>query len=219
VINRCNISNNTSNRTSGGVFLAGGSGSISNSTISGNVAGLQGGGIFDSDGLLNLTNDTIDGNTGTLGGGIFYQDGSDAKPLTLNNVTITGNRATSHGGGLFRNTGIVNLKNSIIALNTSDIDFAPDIRAISLNSLGYNLIGIKDSGANYVDGNRRSNRYARKPSRSPCSAHYRTTADRRTHAPCSPAARAIDAGNPAGPVLAATRARPRPESDPASERW
>jgi hypothetical protein len=72
--------------------------------------------------------------------------------LTLNNVTMTGNRATNRGGGLFRNSGIVNLKNSIIELNTGDGDFAPDVFALSLNSLGYNLIGIKDSGVNYVDG-------------------------------------------------------------------
>ena len=71
VVNRCNISNNTSNRTSGGVFITSGTANISNSTISGNVAGLEGGGIFDNDALLDLTNDTIDGNTATRGGGIF----------------------------------------------------------------------------------------------------------------------------------------------------
>jgi hypothetical protein len=38
-------------------------------------------------------------------------------------------------------------------LNTSSSDFAPDIYAPGdLTALGYNLIGIKDSGANYVDG-------------------------------------------------------------------
>ena len=156
-VNRCNISHNTSNGRAGGILFAGGvqnfSASISNSTISGNTAGFEGGGLFNAGGAVTLSNVTIDGNTGSLGGGIFYGDESDTRPLNLNNVTITGNRATNHGGGLFRNLGIVNFKNSIIALNTSDSGFAPDIRgALGLNSLGYNFIGIKDGGAIYTDG-------------------------------------------------------------------
>jgi predicted outer membrane repeat protein len=83
IVDRCTIANNTSTRTSGGVYVESGSANITNSTISGNTAALQGGGIFDTGALLNLTNDTIDGNTGTLGGGVYYQDGSDTKPLTV----------------------------------------------------------------------------------------------------------------------------------------
>ena len=154
IVIRCNISNNTSNGRSGGVYAAGGSvNRISDSTISGNTAGQEGGGIFGDNAPFNLTNDTIDGNTAARGGGISYQAGDGTSSLNLNNVTITGNHATNQGGGLFRNNdGDINLKNSIIALNISDSNFAPDIGAASLNSLGYNLIGIKDSGANYVDG-------------------------------------------------------------------
>jgi predicted outer membrane repeat protein len=123
-VNRCNISHNTSNRRAGGLLFGGGvqnfTASISNSTISGNTAGLQGGGIFISDAAVTLSNVTVDGNTATdLGGGIFFQ--SDPRQLTVNNVTITGNRSTNNqGGGLFVGAfGVVNLKNSLIALNTA----------------------------------------------------------------------------------------------------
>jgi predicted outer membrane repeat protein len=130
-IDNCNISGNTSNRTAGGVFIESGSGTISNSTISANTAGLEGGGIFDRDALLNLANDTIDGNTATNGGGVYFQEGSDAKPLTINNATITGNHASNAGGGFFRYSGIVNFKNSILALNVSDTNFAHDLYGVS----------------------------------------------------------------------------------------
>ena len=142
VINRCNISNNTSNRTSGGVFLAGGSGSISNSTISGNTAVMRGGGVFSSGAALTVTNTTIDGNTGDLGGDSF-QEGTETKPLILNNVTITSNRATNHAGGLFQSTGIGALRNTIIALNTSDSGFTGHSNFFNLHFSRYNLTGSK----------------------------------------------------------------------------
>ncbi|MFN2576446.1 MAG: hypothetical protein ABR607_02015, partial [Pyrinomonadaceae bacterium] len=145
-VNRCNISNNTSNHTAGGVYVQGGSGNISNSTISGNMAGSEGGGIFAFNALVNLTNDTFDGNTATQGGGILYQDLTGVKPLTLNNVTVSANRATNYGGGIFRSGGTINLKNTIVALNLADSGFAPDLyeSAPGIISLGYNLIGIKE---------------------------------------------------------------------------
>ena len=198
IVIRCNISNNTSNRSSGGVYIDGGSGSISDSTISGNTAGFEGGGIFNNGATTSLSNVTIDGNTGTLGGGIYHSDVSDTKPLTLNNVTITGNRATNRGGGLFRNSGIVNLKNSIIALNTSDSDFAPDVFALSLNSLGYNLIGIKDSGANYVDGTGDQTGTPETPLDPLLGALQDNGGSTRTRALLA-GSTAIDAGNPAVP--------------------
>jgi hypothetical protein len=153
-INRCNISNNTSNTWAGGVFLGGGgTGSISNSTISGNTSGYQGGGIYSDAVSLKLTNVTIDGNTGVFGGGLYFRGSNDPRPLIINNVTISGNHATNAGGGVFHDGGIATLNNTIIALNTSGSGFAPDIRATSsLTSLGYNLIGIKDGGATYTDG-------------------------------------------------------------------
>lgn len=147
-ISRSTISNNTaSTHFGGGIYANAGGGTISASTINGNTSGINGGGIWGSDINLTLSNVTVDGNTAVQGGGIYYQDFPGTKAVTLNNVTITGNHATNHGGGLFRASGAITFRNSIFALNTSDINIGPDIYADLIFSGGYNLVGIK-TGAN-----------------------------------------------------------------------
>lgn len=155
-ISRSTISNNNATTHFGGGISANtGGGTISASTINGNTAGLDGGGLSSSGMNLTLTNVTIDDNTsGRYGGGIYYQAFT---PLTLalNNVTLTSNHASAQGGGIFRYDydGFITSKNSIIALNTSNINNASDIYAPTagtFTSLGYNLIGIKD-GANFTN--------------------------------------------------------------------
>ena len=155
-ISRTTISNNHAlTHFGGGIYLNTGSGTLSASTINGNSAGIDGGGLWAHDIKLTLTNVTVDGNScGQYGGGVYY---AALTPLTfaLNNVTLTANRAAAQGGGIFRYDydGFVTAKNSIIALNTSGINNAPDIYAPAagtFTSLGYNLIGIRD-GANFTN--------------------------------------------------------------------
>jgi uncharacterized repeat protein (TIGR01451 family) len=151
-ISRSTISNNTASTHFGGgiYFHAGGGGTVSASTINGNSSGIDGGGLFISNINLTLTNVTVDDNTSSrYGAGIHYQ--ASGKTLNLNNVTITDNQAAAEGGGVFRFDGSITAKNSIIALNTSNINVARDIYApAGFTSLGYNLIGIKD-GANFTN--------------------------------------------------------------------
>src|SRR5207244_10516856 len=79
-INGCNISNNTSGDTGGGLVVVQRNlsdayqGTISNTTIAGNTANSDGGGILSNIGLI-LVNTTIDGNTahGHVGGTYSYE--------------------------------------------------------------------------------------------------------------------------------------------------
>jgi len=89
---------------------------IADSLIHSNTSS-SGAGIFIAGGSVVLQNTTISGNIASrLGGGINNQGGS----LTANNVTITNNIASGGGGGIHNEAGgRVTLENSILAGNTS----------------------------------------------------------------------------------------------------
>ena len=124
--------------------------------------GLAGsGGIENYDGIVTLTNSTVSGNTACdSGGGIFMQP---AGMLVAYNVTITGNHANSAvilsicpnfggntsgtGGGIKRTGGVVNMRNTIIALNVH-VDkngFAVDDDCSGmLGTLSYSLLTTEE---------------------------------------------------------------------------
>lgn len=122
-VNNCTISGNTATADGGGIVSAGSAGTlnISGTTISGNSAGTQAGGISIVDlAPVTITNSTISGNSAkTDGGGIFTQ----AAAVTITGSTLSNNHAdsdnnsTGAGGGLFRSSGTVTLRNTIIGGN------------------------------------------------------------------------------------------------------
>ena len=133
------------------IFSALGTCTILRSTISANNAAL-GGGIYraapSGSGAMNIHDSTISGNVAALstaGGGI---SNSGSVPLTITNSTISGNMAPlGQGGGIFNQIGgAVNLRNTIIALNTGD---TPDLDGTFL-SQDYNLIG--NTGGSAING-------------------------------------------------------------------
>jgi len=115
---------------------------MTNSTVSGNV-GTSGPGGMRIVGDGTILNSTISGNTGTEGAGIWTNGG-----MTIINSTIAGNTAigtsgswrSGAGGGIyFYGDGVVTLKNTIIAGNSSNAG-SPDCYG-PLTSGAYNLIG------------------------------------------------------------------------------
>jgi hypothetical protein len=115
----------TASGDGGGLFNAGGSTTLTNSTVNGNTASIgDGGGIYNSHGSLTLTNSTVSANTaggGGDGGGIYNSHTS----LTLRNSTISGNQATNgDGGGIFNLSGTVKLNNDTIAKNAAGVGMA-----------------------------------------------------------------------------------------------
>jgi hypothetical protein len=135
----------------------GGTVKVTNSNLSGNTVGsffergLFGGGIYNDNGTVEVTNSTLSGNqttnAGSRGAGIYNKAGT----VTLTNSTLSGNKANpsnnvplfpalsspASGGGIW-NGGTVNVKNTIIALNSAATN--PDVVG-SFASGGYNLIG------------------------------------------------------------------------------
>jgi hypothetical protein len=106
---------------------------IWNSSIIDNEVLQYGGGIHNFMGTLSLFNVTISGNraTGSEGGVGIYNGGGGV--VNMQWTTITANSA-GNGGGIWNASGTVNLRNSIVADNTT-----LDCKGL-LTSGGYNLI-------------------------------------------------------------------------------
>lgn len=127
------ISGNTAFENGGGI--TGSDATLTNCTISGNKAFQHGGGIALNFG--ELTNVTVSGNNASqLGGGLYLGRGS------LTNCTVTQNGAGNAGGGIHSlGSGILSVKNTIIAQNIVSFNGTnPDVSG-PFTSLGFNLIG------------------------------------------------------------------------------
>ena len=94
---------------------------VTNSTFWDNVAGgtFKGGGIFSAGISAAITNSTFSGNSAFTGGGIFNSAGNT---LTVINSTLSGNTAghAASGGGIYNNGGSATITNSVLANNTHD---------------------------------------------------------------------------------------------------
>lgn len=144
--------NETINSSGGGVYLANSIGTVVHSTIRNNHAKLEtsGGGIYMlGSSQLNMENSTVSGNSAEADGGGIFSTGT----TELFNVTITNNHAnvdgdvqTGDGGGIYHNSGSVELRNTIVAGNIDNTfgggdTHLPDCRG-TLTSMTHNLIGL-----------------------------------------------------------------------------
>ena len=103
-----------------GVYVATGVANIVNCSVVGNTSTKSGGGIYVAGaGAANIVNTLIADNSAQYGGGLFAY-GRSGKSVILTNCTVTNNKGTVNGAGLFTETadGMVELRNTIIALNT-----------------------------------------------------------------------------------------------------
>jgi hypothetical protein len=153
--------------------------SVQGNKVSTQISGGNGAGIYNqSSGLLTLTNTSVtgNGNTNLCNGSAVFNGGS----FTARNVTISGNLASrfycagpavlnfgtssrtslnnttialNMPSGIFRSDGTVTLQNSLIAGNGADgLSDCPN--SLSLDSLGYNLIGAASCIINSATGDR-----------------------------------------------------------------
>lgn len=131
------ISNSRTYRSGGGVFVLGGTLSVSNSTLNDNDA-RYGAGIFNR-GSIAVVNTTISGNSAQYGGGIYNSNGAG----TLTNVTFAGNGTTKDGGGIFQDGGTnqtLTLLNTIVADSPTGGNCYNEVGTISkIVSVGFNL--------------------------------------------------------------------------------
>ena len=180
VINNLNINNGyASNGGNGGALTNFGSIAISGTSFKGNQASVSGGGIFNAGGTVTVVNSTFTSNSATGGNGgaidnadysgcgtttvsnsTFYQNtaangGSGVGgainndnggcTLTLINSTIDGNSTDSNGGGIF-NASSLNLANNVIAGNTNGASGADDVDDQGQGGNFWN-------GSNVINGN------------------------------------------------------------------
>ncbi len=119
---------------------------ITGTTIAYNSVPDQGGGIYNDSPSLTLLNSTFSSNSSGDGAGALYSINffTGAK---LTNVTVVSNTVSNDAAGLFSQHGNLQLKNSLVALNTGG---GSQNCNNDITSLGYNIDGNDDCGLNAV---------------------------------------------------------------------
>ena len=130
--------------TGGGIYDAGGTLAITNSTlVDDNSNGTGGGGIFNL-GTVTVTNSTLSSNSAGsgLGGGIFNEG-----VLTVNSSTLSNNNADANGdgGGIY---GTAALANSILAANVNGNCVGGGVIDGGYNISDDSSCGFTDTGVN-----------------------------------------------------------------------
>jgi CSLREA domain-containing protein len=100
----------------GGIYLNGGTLTLTNTVVTGNTSHLQGGGIFQLGGAVTLTNSTVSGNSGWYSGGGIDMNGG---VLTLINSNVSSNFGGLIGGGIDNQLGTVTLTTSTVSNNVT----------------------------------------------------------------------------------------------------
>ena len=115
------ITGNTATQNGGGVYVAGGTFTMSDTaTIQDNTATTHGGGVhIFSGGTFTMNGGTIGGtaqNTAEYGGGVFVSGGI----FNMNDGTISGNTVTQSGGGVYVNDGNFTMAGGTIGGTTAN---------------------------------------------------------------------------------------------------
>jgi predicted outer membrane repeat protein len=154
VISNSTFTGNSSATGNGGAISSGGTVAVSNCTF-GNNSGIAGGAIANAGGTVTLTNSTFSGNSSAHDGGGAIANTLGTGTITVADCTVTGNHLVNSfnggAGGVFNMSGaMMNIKSSIIALNTATgfNVFADADGAFA--SGGFNLIGIKDGSTGFT---------------------------------------------------------------------
>jgi CSLREA domain-containing protein len=206
IIDNVVLINNEAKGSGGGIYHVKYDLVITNSSISRNK-GVNGGGVYTAS-YLEIENSTIGENhASNSGGGIYNKSGS----LELSSVSIVGNIADfgddgdGNGGGIFQESDVISMRNSILAENedNSGGEFgitAPDCLG-TITSEGYNLVGAVTPGQCNVTGDLVGLQKGTK--NSPLDPQLGVYDDDTYFTPYFPVltgSRVIDAGNPAGCV-------------------
>lgn len=155
-------SNTTSNQGGGISNYPGGILNITNSRFYSNTATtLYGGGIDNWFGTLTIAGTTFTSNAASYGGGIANEGGTSSGVLSITNSTIVSNTASSAGGGI-ANGGSLTMTNTTVAGNFSVGSMGGGIyrftgpvllrnSIVSSNPSGGNCSGTITNGGNNID--------------------------------------------------------------------
>ena len=118
----------------GGVYVNGGTLSMTSGSISHNTA-FSGGGVYVSNGIFTMTSGNIsDNNAGTNGGGGVYV--ASNTNLVIEGGSISGNTSTGKGGAINLN-GTLTMSGGTISGNGSQGVYANSAQAINIGGLAY----------------------------------------------------------------------------------
>jgi len=109
---------NESEFGSGAIRVSGGTVNISNSSFSENSTSDSGGAIEALRGRLRVWNSTFSRNRGYVGGGIYVSRAD----VSLTHLTLAENHSELGGDSLFRSSGLLRLRNSIVSGDTGEDD-------------------------------------------------------------------------------------------------
>ncbi len=102
----------------GAIRASGGTVNISNSSFSENSTSDSGGAIEALRGRLRIWNSTFSHNRGYVGGGIYVRGAE----VSLTHLTLADNHSKFGGDSLFRRSGLLHLRNSIVSGDTGEDD-------------------------------------------------------------------------------------------------
>jgi len=156
VIRRTTLSGNTAGGNGGAIAFFGANLTVEDSLLAQNTAKIVaggGGGIYLSTTATSVTvrNSTITGNASSGDGGGIQLGGTFNGTALIQNSTIVFNSAATNGGGIgfFKGTNTVELRSTIVALNTNAN--GPDIWTTQAVKASNSLIGISDTGFTLTD--------------------------------------------------------------------
>lgn len=122
ILNNCTVSNNTTNRDGGGIYISEDHTVVlNNTTISGNSSGDYGGGIRSISSAIEINNSTMSENRASFsGGGASLRDSQTTvtnSTISMNEITLTGG-TLGLGGGIEQQNGQLTLINATVTGNT-----------------------------------------------------------------------------------------------------
>src|ERR1043166_1537082 len=139
-----NFTGTTGNNGNAAITInSGGTMTITNSALYGNINNSPGGALKPPSSALTPHNVTISGNQSSNGGGII-----NTGTVTASGLTLTNNIGGFGGGGV-SNSGTFNIRNTIIAGNSSVLANNADASGTFV-SQGYNLIGKADGATGFT---------------------------------------------------------------------
>jgi hypothetical protein len=121
-VNHCAITNNVG--VGGGVANDHGTATMTDCDISNNFTGDRGGGILNDTATLTLNNCTVQLNLAYTGAGIYNKGITAILTMANSSVSSNLNNGGGRGGGIYSETGMVTIMNSMINQNTAA--FFPD---------------------------------------------------------------------------------------------
>jgi hypothetical protein len=110
------VTGNSSSSSGGGVYVNGGTFTMSGGAVSGNFSSSGGGGVRVYTGTFTMSGGAVSGNSATVDGGGVYVTGGT---FTMSGGAVSGNSSSAHSGGVYANSGTFTMSGGAVSGNSS----------------------------------------------------------------------------------------------------